>query len=238
MNTDVAWHEVECGGYAADFELWAELAETADGAILDLGCGAGRVALHLAGLGFEVSGLDCNPHLVAAFNRRAGSLPARAEVGDARSFELGERFGLIIAPMQLLQLFTGPDERTQCMRRAAQHLLGGAKFGVAIVESIPMPTTDEPPLPDAQETEGWIYSSLPLETVVDGEEIAVRRLRQTVSPEGALSEHTNEVRLRSCSARRIEREGKSAGLVPVARHEIPASEDHIGSTVVVLEGMG
>lgn len=238
MNSVVAWHDVECGAYAADLELWARLAAEAEGPVLDLGCGTGRVALHLARLGYGVVGLDSNAHLVSAFNERAGSLPARAVVGDARCFELSDRFGLAIAPMQLFQLFAGADERIQCIRCAAQHLLPGAMLAVAIVESIPEPTSEEPPVPDAQELEGWVYSSLPLETVVGPGEIAVRRLRQTVSPAGALTEQPNEVRLRACSAGQIEREAREAGLAPAGRRPVAASEDHIGSTVVLLEGEG
>jgi cyclopropane fatty-acyl-phospholipid synthase-like methyltransferase len=86
------WQDLECGGYTADLGLWDELASEAGGPVLDLGCGVGRVALHLGRRGHPVAGLDLDPELVAAFNERAAAegLEARAASGDARDFELGE----------------------------------------------------------------------------------------------------------------------------------------------------
>ncbi len=83
--------------------------------------------------------------------------------------------------------------------------------------------------------DGWVYSSLPLETVVADGEIVVRRLRQTVSPEGSLSDEVDEVRLRILSAEGLEREAREAGLRPAGRRAIPATDAHVGSTVVLFE---
>jgi SAM-dependent methyltransferase len=234
----VVWHDVECGGYDADLELWADLAGAAGGGpILDLGCGTGRVALHLARLGFEVKGLDREPDLIAAFNDRTGSLPASGEVGDARSLDLGDRFGLAIAPMQLLQLFEKPAERVACLSCVAAHLSPGGKAALAIAEQVlgGVNNAAAEVIPDTREIDGWVYSSLPLETNVAGDRIVVRRLRQTVSPDGDLSDETNEVRLQVCSADLLENEAEEAGLRPAGRQPIPPTEDHVGSTVVVLE---
>ena len=46
---EAIWLEVECGAYAADLALWSELAREAAGPVLELGCGTGRVAVHLGG---------------------------------------------------------------------------------------------------------------------------------------------------------------------------------------------
>ena len=66
MN-DLIWHEVECGGYVADLALWEELAGQTDKPIMELGCGAGRVTMHLADkTGLLVIGLDHNRKLIEA----------------------------------------------------------------------------------------------------------------------------------------------------------------------------
>ena len=101
---------------------------------------------------------------------------------------------------------------------------------------MPAATDDiPPPLPDAREVEGWIYSSLPLEIVIEGESLLVRRLRQLVSPTGELSETVDEIPLFALSAARLEEEAEEAGLRPTARDEVPMTDDHVGSTVVLFE---
>ncbi len=85
-----------------------------------------------------------------------------------------------------------------------------------------------------REVDGWVYSSLAVEAAVGPGEILIRRLRQTVSPGGELSEEENEVRITTFPAAQLEAEGAEAGLAPLARHEIGPTDIHVGSTVVVL----
>jgi hypothetical protein len=86
-----------------------------------------------------------------------------------------------------------------------------------------------------RQIEGWVYSSLPLEPVIGGDSMVLRRLRQTVSPDGELSEEPNEVELRLLTAGVLEREAVEVGLRPIGRRQIPATESHVGSTVVLVE---
>jgi hypothetical protein len=86
-----------------------------------------------------------------------------------------------------------------------------------------------------REVDGWVYSSLPLEAALGEGEIVIRRLRQTVSPSGGLSEEPNDVRIHTFGAVELEAEAAVAGLRPVERRVIPATDLHVGSVVVVLE---
>ncbi len=238
-RAEVIWHDVECGGYGGDLELWRELAAPATGPILDLGCGTGRVALDLARNGHVVSGLDLEPDLVASFNTRAAAagLPAEATVGDAREFSFGEEFAVVLAPMQLIQLLDGPAERIACLRCAAGHLQPGGSIAVAIVDGIPPELTEEAPphLPDTRELDGWVYSSLPLDAGLDEGTIVVRRLRQTVSPAGELTDEVDEIPLRLLNVETLEAESREAGLTPTGRRQIHPTDSHVGSVVVLLE---
>ena len=116
MNS-LVWHEVECGAYTADLPLWEELAAQAEEPIMELGCGAGRVTLHLAAkTGLLVIGLDHNRKLVEAIWERALGTTADAEQEDVRAFEpTATKFSLVIAPMQLIQLLSDSQERLACL---------------------------------------------------------------------------------------------------------------------------
>jgi SAM-dependent methyltransferase len=76
---------IEAGGYTAEmylapFRRWPAHNRRAmrfvRGRVLDVGCGAGRVCLHLQGRGLEVVGIDISPGAVEVCRRR-GVLDAR-----------------------------------------------------------------------------------------------------------------------------------------------------------------
>jgi hypothetical protein len=182
-----------------------------------------------------VLGLDSDPELIAGLRERAVGLATEAEgdLADARGFALGARFGLVLAPMQLLQLFDGPRERLACLGSVGGHLLPGGLAAFAIVEEMPAGPAGPPPSPDAAERGGWTFSSLPLAVDVGPEQIRVKRLRQALSPDGELSEETDEVRLARLDAATLEQEAALSGLAPCGRRRIEATSAHVGSTVVL-----
>lgn len=246
---EAIWHDVECGSYEADLPLWEELAERCGGPVLELGCGTGRVALHLARRGHEVIGLDRDPDLLAALQQRASDFrhsgvgpksgaPAdlvEPLLANVRDFELESPASLVLAPTHLLQLLADATERAEALRCIAAALRPGGIFAAAIIEGMPEPDGAPPPLPDVREVDGWVYSSLAVEAAVGPGEIVVRRLRQTVSPEGALSEEPNEVRIATFAAESLESEAEPFGLLPAGRRVIGATDIHVGSLVVLLE---
>lgn len=245
-TAEAIWHDVECGSYAADLPLWEELATRCGGPVLELGCGTGRVTIHLARRGHEVIGLDLDPALLAVLRERASDF-RHSRVGrgsealvepllaDARRFELEAPVSLVLAPTHLLQLLADAEERARSLRCIAEALRPGGLLAASIIEEMPEPDGAPPPLPDVREVDGWVYSSLAVEAAIGPGEIVVRRLRQKVSPDGSLSEEPNEVRIATFSAESFEREAAAFGLVPVGRREIPPTELHVGSLVVLLE---
>ena len=235
---EAIWHDVECGAYAADLAAWTELAGQASGPLLELGCGTGRVALRLASAGLDVTGVDSSPALIAALRERAeeAGLTVDCAVGDARELALERRFALVCAPMQLLHLMGGVAGRARLLERAAAHLEPRGAFAAAILAEQAIPEVgSSPPLPDVLERDGHVFSSLPVEIRAAGDEIEVRRLRQAVTPGGELDEELDVTRLDRLTAARLEDEARAAGLAVRERIEIPATADHVGSTIVVCE---
>jgi hypothetical protein len=65
--------------------------------------------------------------------------------------------------------------------------------------------------------------------------VALDRLRQLVSPAGELSEELHTVLLETVTPAELEREAAESGLRAAGRLAVPATSDHVGGTVVVLE---
>jgi len=234
----VVWHDLECGGYVADLALWRELAAAAGGAVLELGAGTGRVALDLARRGHEVVALDHDPSLLAALEDRARAedQPIKTLCADARSFDLGRRVALCVAPMQTIQLLGG-EGRRRCLECVRDHLEPGGRLAAALAD--PMEGFDGEvlalPLPDMGERDGWVYSSQPVAVRRCNGATTIERRRERVAPDGARTQSSDVVRLDDIAAEHLEREGSACGLHALPRRQIAATEEHVGSVVVLLE---
>lgn len=237
---EVVWHDVECGAYAEDLPLWRELAGAAGGGpILDVGAGTGRVALHLACRGHAVVALDRSAALLAALRARTGDLAVETVQADARAFELtGRRFALVLVPMQTVQLLGGPDGRAAFLRRAAAHLAPGGLLAIAIADALEAFEEGDaiPLLPDLREIGGVVYSSRPIAVRPADGGAAIHRVREVVDAAGHRSVSEDVIVLDDVDAATLAAEGEACGLRADGMRRIPASDDYVGSTVVLLRG--
>jgi SAM-dependent methyltransferase len=239
-SLEAIWHDVECGAYSADLPFWVELASTAPGPVLELGAGTGRIALQLADAGLEVVALDSSATLLAELAARAEARRVEVQTvcADARRLELDRDFGAVLAPMQFVHLLGGSRQRVELLRVIGGHLRAGAIVAAALLAEDATAVAVEPGvtlLPDVRELDGWVYSSLPIEVAVVPGGAEIRRMRQVVSPAGELSEEAYSIHLDARTAEQFEAEAETAGLRPRERLEIPATDDHVGSTICILE---
>src|SRR5213594_583828 len=80
---------------AAEVEFIAgALALPAGAAVLDLACGVGRHAIGMAKRGYQVTGVDFNPHYleIAAADAEKAGVQATWMVGDMRALQFEEAF--------------------------------------------------------------------------------------------------------------------------------------------------
>jgi SAM-dependent methyltransferase len=236
--TQVIWHDLECGRYTADLPVWRALAGEQDGPILDVGAGTGRVTLDLARLGHRVVALDREAAFLAVLRERAGSLPIETVVADAAGFALGEqRFGLVIAPMQTIQLL-GAAGRAGFLRSVREQLAPDGLVACAMASELDPFDGDsyELPAPDVVTVDGAADSSQPVALRDVGDRMAIERVRTIVTASGQRSEEDDVIHLDKVDAAAVEAEALAAGFWPRAARVIPPTEEHVGTTVVILRG--
>jgi SAM-dependent methyltransferase len=96
------------------------------GAVLDAGCGTGRVAIELARRGHRVVGIDADPDMLEVGRRRAPELAwIEADLADD-SLELGPAFDVVVMAGNVL-LFVAPGTEGQVIANAARWLVPGGR---------------------------------------------------------------------------------------------------------------
>jgi len=97
----------------------------APAAVLDAGCGTGRIARELARRGVEVVGVDLDPEMLATARRR--SPEGRWIEGDLATFRTGLTFDLILAAGNVMILLT-PSTEGAVIANLAHHLRPGGRL--------------------------------------------------------------------------------------------------------------
>ena len=99
-----------------DVPFYVDLARISGGPVLELGCGTGRVTLPIAAAGVKVTGLDLSPAMLKIAKAKADGLSSDTGSltfveADMRSFDLQQRFSLVIVPFRGFQsLLSVPDQ--------------------------------------------------------------------------------------------------------------------------------
>jgi SAM-dependent methyltransferase len=253
LPAEVVWHDLECGGYRADLPVWHELTQAAGGRVLDVGAGSGRVTLQLARAGYTVTALDRSDVLLAALRERTAGLDVEAVCADARSFALRRRdFALCVVPMQTIQLLGGAEQRIAFLRCAREHVRPGATIALAILGELDTFDCSRGTIGPAVErayADGLLYLSRAIRVSETADLVEIERERRVMLPEtdarsatsadaqATASERGPEIdliELDRVSVASLEAEGAEAGLHAEPALEIAATDEHVGSWVVML----
>jgi SAM-dependent methyltransferase len=123
--------ECSTGPVAADVPFYVGLAREADGLLVELAVGTGRVAIPVAqATGRRVVGIDSSPAMLAQARLRAAEEGVELDLreGDMRELEIDEPAALIYCPgRSLLHVPTWADRR-RCFERVAAALLPKGRF--------------------------------------------------------------------------------------------------------------
>ena len=131
-----AWYDVEHDRVTEDIECYQELIVQADlraPAILEVGCGTGRVLARLAAAGYTVTGVDPSDAMRQRCARRMAALPERISrrvrllAGDAEHLPLGEQeqFDLALFTLNTFAHLLTMSARHTALTEVAAHLRPG-----------------------------------------------------------------------------------------------------------------
>jgi SAM-dependent methyltransferase len=134
----MSWDEAFAARYdewsaemTADVAFYVELAREADGPVVELAIGNGRVAIPVAqAIGRPVIGIDTSPAMLDLARKAASEAGVELELheGDMRELAPDEPAALVYCPFRaLLHLPTWADRR-RTFERVAASLRGGGRF--------------------------------------------------------------------------------------------------------------
>ena len=133
---EAQFYDVAVPDWPGEIDFYRALAMEAKargGAILEVGCGTGRVALQLAQEGVSVVGLDFSPAMLAIARQKSlGLSNVRWVEGDMQAFELGELFSLILIPGHSFQFMLTAADQLACLHCIRRQLTPDGKLVVHI----------------------------------------------------------------------------------------------------------
>jgi len=164
-----------------DNAYYLEAMISADGPVLEIGVGTGRLLAEALRRGSDVHGIDLSPVML---ERCREKLPATANdrvwVGDAVRLRTERRFALVVAPFRVLSHVHASEEQIRLLDAVHEALLPGGIF----VFDLYVPNLK------------LLLEGMPETCDFDGEHTPGRRLRRYVSSAPAdLSRQTNHVRM-------------------------------------------
>ena len=121
-------------GEKDDIDFYVKQAKTSGGKALELGVGTARLAIHLARAGVDTWGVEPSQHMLKAAEKNIAleekETQARLHMvqGDAQSFRLPEKFGLIYFPSCSFDHILDPMDQKTALVNIKNHLAPDGKY--------------------------------------------------------------------------------------------------------------
>src|SRR5260370_35237683 len=129
-------------GRLQDVAFYRDAARDLGDALLEVGCGAGRITMALAEAGKRITGLDLSERMLerAVKKRAALRVEARERVhlvlGDMTRFDLGETFRLVIIPFRPFQHLLEVQQQVDCLECVRKHLAPGGRLILDVFQTV------------------------------------------------------------------------------------------------------
>lgn len=113
------YYDLDYDAVDEDLPLYRCLVQAADGPVLEVGCGTGRVLPALASRGARVIGLDLAAAMLVRARARLGGRTVDLVRGDARALPVRGPFRLIVIAADSFMHFASPAEQVRVLRQLA-----------------------------------------------------------------------------------------------------------------------
>ncbi len=137
----VPYYDLFYGGRDEDLQMYHDFAQEADGPVLELGCGTGRVLIPLALEGHQVTGLELSEAMLAAAQAKVDRAGAGDRValiqGDMRDFAIASRFALALFPINTFMHCGDTGQQLACLWCVHRHLQAGGRLIVDVYHPDP-----------------------------------------------------------------------------------------------------
>jgi len=116
------YYDAEVGEKIDDLQMYSRLAERYGGPIFDVGCGTGRVLLHLAQENYQVHGIDDSHQMLERLEHKLTNRPHLKEYvsyqeGDVLQVERAQAYNLVLLTYNALMHFHTQDVQIQLLER-------------------------------------------------------------------------------------------------------------------------
>ncbi|MFB6296573.1 MAG: class I SAM-dependent methyltransferase [Halobacteriales archaeon] len=117
-------------GDREDVSFYLERAREAEGPVLELACGTGRIYLDLLEAGVDVDGFDHSADALGVLRERAADRGVEPAVwqGDMAEFSVDRAYDLAICPFNALQHLRTVDDQLSALRSVHDALGPGGRF--------------------------------------------------------------------------------------------------------------
>ncbi|UCC61952.1 MAG: class I SAM-dependent methyltransferase [Anaerolineae bacterium] len=128
------FYDIEHDALTDDLFMYESFARRCGSPVLELGCGTGRVALHLAQAGFEVIGLDVSSAMLDLARSKLGrtGLSERVHLfqADLGHFALARQFSMATLAINTFMHFLTVADQVRVLENARRHLQPGGRLVV------------------------------------------------------------------------------------------------------------
>jgi SAM-dependent methyltransferase len=121
------------GSRTVDLEFYQNVAKSADGPVLEAGCGSGRVLLALLSDGVEVSGFDPSVAMLAELEKRAEAAGLKANVWQGDFMSIDGKYAAIISPFNTIMHLLNAQQQIDTFKNIYESLEAGGTFAFDIV---------------------------------------------------------------------------------------------------------